>query len=73
MNKPKYFYETEKPHEWSGGPIRFTYTDADEPIASLEEAKALAEAAQTGRWGEKGYVRARYGVMYEVEEEAKVG
>lgn len=69
--KPKesYFYTTHYPHEWSSGPSMNTLNPDNgyQRIASLEEAKALAEKLAVGGYDERRCVTT-YGVQYEVAE-----
>lgn len=44
-----FFYTREYPHQWTSGPLEITLNKENDwrPIASLEEAKALAEKDAT--------------------------
>lgn len=69
-NRPKeeYFYTTLYPHEWSSGPSMSTLNPdrGYRPIASLEEAKAIAEKLAVGGYDERRCVTT-YGVNYKVD------
>lgn len=70
--KEEFFYTTEYPHEWSSGPRVSTLNpNTLAPIASLEEAKELAEKFAVGGYGESRCVTT-YGVqrIYKVDEQA---
>jgi hypothetical protein len=61
---PEYFFTESYPHRWSGSPALIPFDpETFRPIASLEEAKALAEKHRVG-----GYSETRcdttYGVQY---------
>jgi hypothetical protein len=62
----EFFYTTDYPHQWSSGPQIHTLnpdTNFMTRIASLEEAKALAEKNAVGGYGERRCVTT-YGVRY---------
>lgn len=64
----KFFYTTYYPHRWSSGPTFHTWGPFG-PIASLEEAKALAEENKIASHGDDRCITT-YGVYYETEDES---
>lgn len=71
--KKVFFFTKNYPHRWGNGPEMHTLTYHDgerglRDIQSLEEAKALAEAAQVVSTGDNRCVTS-YGFYYEVPED----
>lgn len=66
---PEFFYSTNYPHKWGNGPIMSTVNPdrGHERIASLEEAKELAEKFKVGGW-EENRCDTTYGVFYRVRD-----
>ena len=71
--KCRFFYATERPHDpW--GDFSISYRNPMEKgrdIASMEEARELAETCASGTPGKKDWVKTSYGIIYEVETEEK--
>jgi hypothetical protein len=67
MKKERYFYTTHTPYEWSSGPHMSTLNDEYMEIASLEEAKALAEKHANPSTS-RDCVVTTYGVEYSLED-----
>lgn len=65
--KQRYFYTTHTPYAWSSGPHMSLLNDKYEYIASLEEAKALAEKHANPTTNDKCVVTT-YGVEYSLED-----
>lgn len=66
--KEKFFYTTHYPHRWSSGPSFHTWGPTGR-IASLGEAKALAEEKRVASLGDDRCLTT-YGVYYETEDES---
>ena len=64
----KFFFTTRYPHRWSSGPSFYTW-GSNGPIASLEEAKALAEAHKVASTGDDRCLTT-YGSYFETEDES---
>ena len=67
--KEKFFYTTYYPHRWSSGPDFRKWNDQYEEIASLEEAKALAEQKKIASTGDDRCLTT-YGSYFETEDES---
>ena len=61
--KTRYFYTKHYPFQWNSGPSIIHYNDDGEPIASLEEARALAHAHRNETI-QKDHVDTTFGVEY---------
>ena len=65
--KERYFYTTHYPYRWSSGPHISELNDSYEYIASLEEAKELAEKNANPSTSDDCIVTS-YGVRYYLED-----
>lgn len=65
----EFFYTTHYPCRWNNGPTIITLNDRYEPIASLDEAEALANSNRSSedKWGTSDECVTTYGVMYKTE------
>jgi hypothetical protein len=67
--KEKFFYTTYYPHRWSSGPEMRKYNNQYVDIASLEEAKALAEEKKVASLDDDRCITT-YGSYFETEDES---